>query len=235
SAAGAYFITICTQHRECLLGDIANGEMRLSPIGDCALSQWHDLPNRFPDIQLDAFVVMPNHIHGIFFINPVPAPMHPVGAPLAGAQMSQGAQISPNAPRTNPVPAPTNPVGAPLAGAQLLPGAQLPPGAQMLPDALNNGATLENRATARVAPTDVQISPNTPRTIPVGASLAGAQFPPGAQLPSGMLENEATLGKRAAVFDKRATLENRATARVAPTVGGVIGAYKSLVFNRCLL
>src|SRR5690606_7697523 len=173
SAAGAYFITICTQHRECLLGDIANGEMRLSPIGDCALSQWHDLPNRFPDIQLDAFVVMPNHIHGIFFINPVPAPMHPVGAPLAGAQMSQGAQMSPHAPRTTPVPAPTNPAGAPLAGAQLLPGAQLPPGA------LNNGATaLENRATGS---------------------------------------------------------ENRATARVAPTVGGVIGAYKSLVFNRCLL
>ena len=82
SQAGAYFITICTQNRECLFGEIINGEMRLNTTGQIAADQWYATPQRFADIELDEFVVMPNHIHGIF-VN--------VGAPLAGAQ-SPGAQ-----------------------------------------------------------------------------------------------------------------------------------------------
>ena len=81
SQAGAYFVTICTQNRECLFGEIVNGGMRLNAIGQIAADQWYAIPQRFADIELDEFVVMPNHIHGIF-IN--------VGAPLAGAHHCRG-------------------------------------------------------------------------------------------------------------------------------------------------
>jgi REP element-mobilizing transposase RayT len=79
SQAGIYFITICTQNRECLLGEIINEAMKLSQFGSIAQQQWFEIEKRFPDIELDEFVVMPNHIHGIL--------IHKfVGAPLAGAQ-----------------------------------------------------------------------------------------------------------------------------------------------------
>ncbi|MEJ2794955.1 transposase [Iodobacter sp. LRB] len=73
SQAGAYFITICTQGRECNLGVIENGTMNLSSAGECVYTQWHDLPKRFPNISLDAFIIMPNHLHAILVINPVGA------------------------------------------------------------------------------------------------------------------------------------------------------------------
>lgn len=64
-AAGAYFITICMQDREHLFGEILNAEIRLSDAGRMIQLGWDELPTRFPRIQLDAFVVMPNHIHAI--------------------------------------------------------------------------------------------------------------------------------------------------------------------------
>lgn len=79
--AGAYFITICTHNRECLFGEIADGEMRLRPFGQIVTEQWNDIPSRFPVVEPDAFTVMPNHIHGIIVI---------VGAPLAGAPTMTG-------------------------------------------------------------------------------------------------------------------------------------------------
>jgi REP element-mobilizing transposase RayT len=63
--AGAYFVTICTQDRLCLLGDIIEGEMQLNDAGRMVRSVWEGLPDRFPGMELDAFVVMPNHVHGI--------------------------------------------------------------------------------------------------------------------------------------------------------------------------
>lgn len=77
SRAGAYFVTVCSQIRQCLFGDIAAGAMRLSPLGRIVKEQWNVIPQRFPVVELDEFVAMPNHLHGIFVI---------VGAPLAGAQ-----------------------------------------------------------------------------------------------------------------------------------------------------
>ena len=77
SQAGAYFVTVCTQNRECLFGEIVDGEMRLNEVGRIADEQWYALPQRFPQLELDAYVVMPNHIHAIFIIT--------VGASLAGA------------------------------------------------------------------------------------------------------------------------------------------------------
>jgi len=65
----AYFVTICTQNREYYFGEIFNGTMQLSEIGEMANKFWLEIPNHFPFAELDEFVVMPNHIHGIIIIN----------------------------------------------------------------------------------------------------------------------------------------------------------------------
>jgi hypothetical protein len=64
-----YFVTICTKNRHHFFGEIAKGKMYLSPVGAIADVLWHELTNHFDNIELDAFVVMPNHIHGIIAIN----------------------------------------------------------------------------------------------------------------------------------------------------------------------
>lgn len=69
TAAGAYFITICTHQRECLFGEIVNGVMQLNTFGLCVQACWRSLPDRFQKLQLDAFVVMPNHLHGILLLD----------------------------------------------------------------------------------------------------------------------------------------------------------------------
>jgi REP element-mobilizing transposase RayT len=66
--AGAYFVTICTQNRECLLGEVVDGEMILNDAGRTVQSMWDSLPDRFPFIELDQFGVMPNHVHGIIVL-----------------------------------------------------------------------------------------------------------------------------------------------------------------------
>lgn len=126
SAEGMYFITICTyKMHDYIFGEVVNDEMQLNAFGMIAYAEWLKLPERFPGIELDEFIVMPNHVHGIIIIKK---------------------QI-------------ISLVGAPLA----------------------------------VARDDKDID----------------------------LTNENASGKKA-------------TARVAPTVGNMVGAYKSLVFKRCL-
>jgi len=68
-ANGCYYVTICTKNRMYYFGEIVDGEMKLSSIGDIAEKFWIDIPNHFPFVILDEFVVMPNHIHGILFFN----------------------------------------------------------------------------------------------------------------------------------------------------------------------
>ena len=65
---GAYFVTICTKDKECILGTIHDGTMYPNEIGKTIQSVWDDLPSRFPNILLDYFVIMPNHVHGIIVI-----------------------------------------------------------------------------------------------------------------------------------------------------------------------
>ncbi len=65
SQPGAYFITICTKNRECLFGEIVDGGMELNDLCKIVVECWEDLPNHYPYIELDTFVIMPNHIHGI--------------------------------------------------------------------------------------------------------------------------------------------------------------------------
>lgn len=68
SQAGAYFVTICTHNRECLFGDIVHGEMRLNDAGRVVADEWLKTAEIRTEIELDAWVVMPNHFHGILVI-----------------------------------------------------------------------------------------------------------------------------------------------------------------------
>ena len=65
---GAYFVTICTYGRECLLGAMVAGSMEPSLRGGVVEACWRALPGHFPGTSLDAFVLMPNHVHGIIVI-----------------------------------------------------------------------------------------------------------------------------------------------------------------------
>ncbi|MBW4053973.1 MAG: transposase [Proteobacteria bacterium] len=66
---GAYFVTICAFQRECLFGDVVDGEMQLNEIGMIAQDAWDDLPKHYSHVELDQFVIMPNHVHGIVVLN----------------------------------------------------------------------------------------------------------------------------------------------------------------------
>ena len=68
SQAGEYFITICLQNRECLFGEIVNDEMILNDAGRMVSDIWHRIPGHNPGVEIDEFVVMPNHIHGIMVL-----------------------------------------------------------------------------------------------------------------------------------------------------------------------
>ena len=86
--AGAYFVTIVTHDRECLFGEVVDGQMRLNPFGEIVREEWFRTAVVRPYVMLapDEFVVMPNHIHGIIWItggrgDPVGRPYDPVGRP----------------------------------------------------------------------------------------------------------------------------------------------------------
>lgn len=68
SQPGAYFVTMVTQGRECLFGEIINGEMQLNVCGHSAETCWRAIPEHFPNVELGAYVIMPNHVHGIILI-----------------------------------------------------------------------------------------------------------------------------------------------------------------------
>jgi REP element-mobilizing transposase RayT len=72
ASPGAYFVTICTGDRVCAFGDMANEAVRLNGAGEIVRACWQAIPDHFPDARLDAFVVMPNHVHGIIVIDRTP-------------------------------------------------------------------------------------------------------------------------------------------------------------------
>ena len=150
SQVGLYFITICCEDRICRFGYIEDGKMTLNIYGKIAYDEWTKLPERFPNIELDVFQVMPNHIHGIIVIT--------VGATLAVAQNDS---VAPN-----------------------------DIGAQNDIDAQNDMV---------------------------------AQNGTGIQNDSGIDNNRARVNR-----------DNGARVNRAPTIGNVIGAYKSLVTHGCL-
>ena len=68
SSSDAYFVTICVQDGECLLGQVVDGEMQLNEWGQIAADSWAWLGAQYSYVSLDAWVVMPNHLHGIIVI-----------------------------------------------------------------------------------------------------------------------------------------------------------------------
>ncbi len=68
SQPGAYFLTICVRGRTPVFGDIVNGEMIFNEYGKIVLQCWNKLPEHYPYVVLDAFAVMPNHVHAILLI-----------------------------------------------------------------------------------------------------------------------------------------------------------------------
>jgi putative transposase len=92
SQAGLYFITICCQDRACLFGDVVDGKMILNEAGTMIKTEWLKLPERFKNIELHEYAIMPNHFHGILEIIEAT-----VGAPLVVAQNETAAQNDGNA------------------------------------------------------------------------------------------------------------------------------------------
>lgn len=68
SSPGEYFITICTQNRECLFGDVVDGKMVLNEFGKIAHDKWLKTESIRDNVELDLFIIMPNHMHAIFGI-----------------------------------------------------------------------------------------------------------------------------------------------------------------------
>ena len=71
SQAGAYFVTLCTCQQHCLFGTVSAGAAQLNEFGRIASAEWSKLAEIRQEIELDSFVIMPNHLHGIvWIINP---------------------------------------------------------------------------------------------------------------------------------------------------------------------
>ncbi|MBN1848579.1 MAG: transposase [Deltaproteobacteria bacterium] len=92
SRAGLYFITICTQMRLCLFGEIRNGEMILNDAGMMIKTLWHEIPIYYHEFNVHEFVVMPNHVHGIVEIasNPKSVGAGPRACPVNKCQRTNG-------------------------------------------------------------------------------------------------------------------------------------------------
>jgi putative transposase len=92
SSEGCYFVTVCTFQRKHLFGEIIQGDMQFSVLGRIASEQWMKIPERFSNVELDEFVIMPNHVHGILIINgPVGVGLAPTQGRLHLAKHSSGA------------------------------------------------------------------------------------------------------------------------------------------------
>lgn len=72
SQPGEYFVTINTHGYERLFGEVIGGEMRLNDLGAIAMNSWINLPHHYPNILLDEFIIMPNHMHGLLIIHDPP-------------------------------------------------------------------------------------------------------------------------------------------------------------------
>jgi REP element-mobilizing transposase RayT len=87
SSPGNYFVTLCAHEQQMLFGDVVDGVMHLNDMGRTAESFWREIPPHFPHAELDKYVIMPNHVHGIIRIvdnawpNPLPV-VRAVGIPI---------------------------------------------------------------------------------------------------------------------------------------------------------
>ena len=72
STPGAYFVTACTQDRRPLFGRVIDGRMAANPLGTVVEDCWDELPDHYDSLALDAFILMPNHVHGVILLQDEP-------------------------------------------------------------------------------------------------------------------------------------------------------------------
>ena len=90
---GAYFVTICTRDQECIFGDIIDREIRLNGYGEIVYGDLQQISKYIENVELDYFIVMPNHIHAILIISGnacrggVSPPMHEMVNPIKNSRM----------------------------------------------------------------------------------------------------------------------------------------------------
>ena len=68
SEAGAHFVTICAQNRECMFGEIVDEKVILNNVGRVVESTWNELSQHYEGVETDEYIVMPNHFHGIIVL-----------------------------------------------------------------------------------------------------------------------------------------------------------------------
>jgi len=89
SQAGAYFITICAHNHESLFGEIADGAMRLNAAGEIVADEWQKLAQVKEEIELDEWMVMPNHLHGILIFTDNAGAIHELPLRMTQTQRRQ--------------------------------------------------------------------------------------------------------------------------------------------------
>jgi putative transposase len=117
---GAYFVTLLTYRRAHLFGDVSDGEMTLSTPGCVADTCWWGISDHFPGVTLDAFVVMPNHLHGIIVINRWQATSSQAEAPVRArhdVSHDEDAHIPVGATHVSPLQPQTMPPNGPKPGS----------------------------------------------------------------------------------------------------------------------
>ena len=87
SQAGHYFVTVCTVNRSDVLGHVVAGEMRVSCYGEIVAEAWRWMGFNFAGVELDEWVIMPDHLHGIVVLTPPGAPRETDGA--TGAELTR--------------------------------------------------------------------------------------------------------------------------------------------------
>ncbi len=68
SSQGMYYVTLRVKDGNCILGEVIDNQVSLSQIGRIVLECWQEVPNHVENVALDKHVIMPNHVHGILFI-----------------------------------------------------------------------------------------------------------------------------------------------------------------------
>jgi REP element-mobilizing transposase RayT len=150
SLAGAYFVTICTQNRLCLFGNIVENQMRLNDAGEIVANEWMKTAEIRNEIELDEWVVMPNHFHGIVVITNSENMTHCRGDRPVALTDKPFAQMGKPGGQTDKPFAPTDKPGDAISGDRPV-------------------APTDNP----VAITDNRVVPTGPRSRSIGAVMAG--------------------------------------------------------------
>jgi REP element-mobilizing transposase RayT len=106
AGGGTFFVTICAHRKEPLFGEVAGGEIRLNAVGEIARDEWYRSAEMRAEVLLDAFVVMPNHIHGIVALD----------GSVAGGGDDRARALAPGGARGAPLQRPAGSLGAFVAG-----------------------------------------------------------------------------------------------------------------------